>query len=307
MSFCQEVKKELCKLEEKRTCCEQAKLYGMLSFSKSFPKEPQVFVTENQFVAQNFAQSLAGMMGTFVTIRSDLRGMKENTPLYAVLIENPYQRELLCEHFSLSDAALNPEFTEKSCCTAAFLRGLFLLSGAVTNPEKEYHLELAAPNRMLAEEAFLLTRGTGLRFKLTRRKHSEILYLKESEQIEDFLTLIGCSKFALQLMDVKVMKDIRNKVNRVTNCETANLDKTVLASSVQVQDIRYLEAHGGLSVLDDDLRELARLRLENPELSLRELSELLPEPLSRSGVNHRLKRISAAAQRLRERERDKPC
>lgn len=302
MSFCQDVKKELCKLEEKKECYEKAQLYGMLSFSRSFPEDAQVFATENKFVAEHFAQSLAGMMGTFVTIHTDPRRLKENVPMYAVLIEDPHQRELLCEYFSISATALNPEFTESPRCLAAFLRGLFLLSGSVTNPEKEYHLELVAPNRMLAEEVFLLAQGMGIRFKLTKRKHSEILYLKESEQIEDFLTLIGSSKFALQLMDIKVMKDVRNKVNRVTNCETANLDKTVSASSSQVQDIRYIESHAGLSFLEDDLRELAELRLENPELSLRELSELLSTPLSRSGVNHRLKRISAAADKLRQRD-----
>lgn len=302
MSFCQDVKRELCKLEEKKECCEKARLYGMLSFSRSFPKEAQVFATENKFVAEHFAQSLAGMMGTFVTIHSDPRWLKENVPMYTVLIEDSHQRELLCTYFSISTMALNPEFTESPCCAAAFLRGLFLLSGSVTNPEKEYHLELVAPNHILAEAVFLLAQGMGIRFKLTKRKHSEVLYLKESEQIEDFLTLIGSSKFALQLMDIKVMKDVRNKVNRVTNCETANLGKTVSASGAQVQDIRYIESHGGLSFLDDDLQELAWLRLENPELSLRELSELLTVPMSRSGVNHRLKRISEAADKLRQRQ-----
>lgn len=302
MSFCQDVKRELCKLEEKKMCCHKARLYGMLCFSRSFPEEPQVFATENKFVAEHFAQNLAGTMGTFVTIHSDPRRLKENVPMYAVLIEDPHQRALLCETLSISATALNPEYTESPHCLAAFFRGLFLLSGSVTNPEKEYHLELVAPNRVLAEDVFLLAQGLNIRFKMTKRKHSEILYLKESEQIEDFLTLIGSSKFALQLMDIKVMKDVRNKVNRMTNCETANLDKTVSASSAQVQDIRYIEAHAGISYLDDDLRELAQLRLDNPELSLRELSELLTVPLSRSGVNHRLKRISAAADKLRQKE-----
>lgn len=302
MSFCQDVKRELCKLEEKKMCCHKAWLYGMLCFSRSFPEDPQVFATENKFVAEHFAQNLAGTMGTFVTIHSDPRRLKENVPMYAVLIEDRCQREILCEAFSISATALNPEYTESPHCLAAFLRGLFLLSGSVTNPEKEYHLELVAPNRVLAEDVFLLAQGLNIRFKMTKRKHSEILYLKESEQIEDFLTLIGSSKFALQLMDIKVMKDVRNKVNRMTNCETANLDKTVSASSAQVQDIRYIEAHAGISYLDDDLRELAQLRLDNPELSLRELSELLTVPLSRSGVNHRLKRISAAADKLRQKE-----
>ena len=299
MSFCQDVKKELCKIIDKKECCEKARLYGMLSFSRSFPAETQVFTTENKTVAEHFAQSLAGLMGTFVTIHTDLRKLKDNVPMYTVLIEDKYQRDLLCSYYSINDTLLNPEFTENPCCVSAFFRGLFLLSGLVTNPEKEYHLELVAPNSILAEEVFLLAKEYGIRFKITKRKHNDILYLKESEQIEDFLTLIGSSKFAMMLMDIKVMKDVRNKINRVTNCETANLDKTVSASNAQVQDILYIKEKAGLNYLDDDLIELAKLRLENPELSLRELTELLSEPLSRSGVNHRLKRISEIAKKLK--------
>lgn len=154
--------KRTLQIGRKKECYEKAQLYGMLSFSRSFPEDAQVFATENKFVAEHFAQSLAGMMGTFVTIHTDPRRLKENVPMYAVLIEDPHQRELLCEYFSISATALNPEFTESPRCLAAFLRGLFLLSGSVTNPEKEYHLELVAPNRMLAEEVFLLAQGMGI-------------------------------------------------------------------------------------------------------------------------------------------------
>lgn len=299
MSFCQDVKTELCKIPEKHECCEKASLYAYLVFSRTFPDENVVFTTENKFVAEHFAQSLAGMMGTFVTIHTDLKKLRENIPFYTVLIEDNYQRNLLCSYFSINKTALTPKFIDNPCCASSFFRGLFLLSGTVTNPEKEYHLEIQAPNNTIAEAVFLLAQSVGINFKITKRKQYAVLYLKESEQIEDFLTLIGSSRFALKLMDVKVMKNVRNKVNRLTNCETANLSKTVNAANAQVHDIMFIKERTGLGFLDEDLRELATLRLENPELSLRELTELLTEPLSRSGVNHRLKRISEVAEKLR--------
>ncbi len=299
MSFCQDVKTELCKIPEKNECCEKASLYAYLVFSRTFPDENVVFTTENKFVAEHFAQSLAGMMGTFVTIHTDLKKLRENIPFYTVLIEDNYQRNLLCSYFSINKTALTPKFIDNPCCASSFFRGLFLLSGTVTNPEKEYHLEIQAPNNTIAEAVFLLAQSVGINFKITKRKQYAVLYLKESEQIEDFLTLIGSSRFALKLMDVKVMKNVRNKVNRLTNCETANLSKTVNAANAQVNDIMFIKERTGLGFLDEDLRELATLRLENPELSLRELTELLTEPLSRSGVNHRLKRISEVAEKLR--------
>lgn len=299
MSFCQEVKRELCRMELKKLHCREAALYGVLRLSRTFPQEEIVFKTENKFFADRFAQELAAF-GIFVEVRSDLRRLKGDVPVYPVIVADGHQRQLLSRHFMLEIPGLQPPFTERSCCIAAFFREVFLAFGSVTNPEREYHLEINALNPMLAEELYLLAQSAGIRFKITRRKGAEILYLKESEQIEDFLTFLGATKSVLKLMDIKVMKDVRNKVNRTTNCETANLKKTVSAAGNQVQDIRFILEHRDISWLDEDLRELALLRVENEELSLRELSTRLSTPLSRSGVNHRLRRIAEAAQKLRE-------
>ena len=135
--------------------------------------------------------------------------------------------------------------------------------------------------------------------KITVRRNDYILYYKESEHIEDLLTYIGAGKASLEMMEVKIVKELRNKVNRATNCETANITKVIDASMKQTQDIRLIAENGGLEALDEDLRELARLRMENPEMSLRELGENLSEKISRSGVNHRLKRIAQFAQEIR--------
>ena len=303
VTFNQEVKKELCRLEVRRPCCEQALLYAMLVFSRTFPEEEAVFTTESRTAANAFAQRLTGMTGTFSTVRTDFRRLKEEAPRYTLCVEDPAQRELLADRFSLRFPALVPAYLEKDCCAGAFFRGLFLLYGSVTNPEKGYHLELGAPGDELAEEVLLLGQARGIHFKLTHRKGAALLYLKESEQIEDFLTLTGATKATLKLMDIKIVKEMRNKVNRATNGETANLGKTVEASQSQVADIAYIKERRGLSYLDEDLREVAALRLDNPECSLRELAGMLETPLSRSGVNHRLKRIGEAARRLRESEK----
>lgn len=301
MSFCQEVKRELCRVEPKKLHCREAMLYGVMRLSRTFPAEPVVFKSENKGFADRYAQELA-VFGTLVEVQSDLRRIKGDQPVYTVCVPDTHQRALLARHFCLDTPGLHPPFVERGCCCAAFFRGIFLAFGSVTNPEREYHLELNALNPMLAEELFLLGQTAGIRFKTTRRKGNEILYLKESEQIEDFLTFLGATRSALRVMDVKVIKDVRNKVNRTTNCVTANLKKTVSASGSQIQDILYIEEHRGLSWLDEDLRELAQLRVENEDLSLRELADRLSTPLSRSGVNHRLRRISEAAARLREEE-----
>lgn len=303
MSFCQDVKRELCRLEVKKECCRLAEIYAPLFCSKTFLASGQAFTIENKAVADRFAELLAGQMGTFVSIRTDYRRRKGETLLYTVCVEDAAQQKQLADWFYLHVPEISPLLVEQDCCISAFFRGMFLSGGQMANPEKEYHLELAVPDSRTAEAVLLLGRQAGIALRLRSRKQNPVLYLKEIEQIEDFLTRIGATHASLQLMEIQIVKEMRSRVNRQTNCETANLDKTVSAASVQIQDIRYILAHGGISALPEDLRELARLRDENPDLSLRELSELLTPKLSRSGVNHRLRRISEFADALRRQEK----
>ena len=282
MSFCQDVKLELLQSPPRTFNHRNALVYGILKLSKSFPQQPTIFTTENRELAQEVASMLAEL-GAIVDIRRDLHRLKGDVEVYTVCIEHEHTRELLREYYHLGRSPLNQELLQPEGCAAAFLRGLFLAYGSMTNPEIH---EVAA--------------GVGIRFKVARRKGCEILYLKESEQIEDFLTLTGATGSSMKLMEIKVVKTVRNHVNRTTNCETANLNKTVSAAAAQVQDIRFIRDTVGLSWLDEDLRELAQLRLENEAMSLRELAEMLTVPISRSGVNHRLRRICEKAQALRE-------
>ena len=154
-------------------------------------------------------------------------------------------RALLRDYYRLGRSPLDWGFLEQDCCRVAFLRGLFLAYGSMASPEKEYHLEINALTPLFAEELYKVAESCGIRFKVARRKGSELLYLKESEQIEDFLTLIGAPVSSMRLMEVKVMKTVRNHVNRTTNCETANLNKTVFAAASQVQGHPVYPGYGG--------------------------------------------------------------
>ena len=194
---------------------------------------------------------------------------------------------------------IHEENLQKDCCISAFLRGVFLICGTVTDPQKEYHLEFSTPYLHLAEDLVAVlhcVKAAQLSPSIARRKNSYIVYIKESAAIEDFLTLTGAVNSAMNLMQIKMYKETYNNLNRVSNCETANLDKTYSAATKQIAAIALISDKVGLDELPADLREAAVLRLENPEMSLREMGERLS--ISRSGVNHRLRRILEFAEQL---------
>lgn len=180
----------------------------------------------------------------------------------------------------------------------AFLRGAFLAVGSVSSPEKAYHLELVLKDEEMANDLKNLVNMYHLNAKVVSRKGSFVVYLKESENIKDFLTLIGAQTAILEFENVRILKEMRNNVNRIVNCETANLDKTINASRRQIESIETIEQHMGLEKLPIGLKELAYLRLENEGASLSELAQMLNKPTSRSGVNHRFKKLDSIARRL---------
>ena len=181
---------------------------------------------------------------------------------------------------------------------AAFLRGAFLSAGTLTNPEKDYHLEFLVSHRRLAQDLAALLAEVGLPAKSTQRRGCMVVYYKESEHIEDLLTMMQATLSSLELMNVKIYKDLRNRVNRVTNCETANLSKTVEAVHRQLWAIDLIDRTSGLQNLPEGLQEIALMRREHEEMSLSELGQELKRPLSRSGVNHRLQKLIHIAQEI---------
>ncbi len=173
--------------------------------------------------------------------------------------------------------------------------------GSVNDPTKEYHLEFSVPQERLADELSVLLGDIGAAAKTVVRRGQHIVYIKESESIEDVLTFIGAQRCTLELMNVKIWKDVRNKANRIANCDSANIDKVVKAAMRQIEDIRLIQRNIGLDALSQELREIAELRLENRDMSLQEIGESLSVPISRSGVNHRFKKLAAIADEFRSR------
>ncbi|MCD7824459.1 MAG: DNA-binding protein WhiA [Clostridiaceae bacterium] len=191
---------------------------------------------------------------------------------------------------------------QNTCCRRAYLRGSFLVAGSITNPERAYHLELAVPSKQYAVQLQKLLAGFQIDGKIVERKKYYVLYVKEGAQIVDFLNVIEAHRALMELENVRIVKEVRNSVNRQVNCETANINKTVTAAAKHMENIRYLQANLGFSQLADNLREIAELRMEYPDSSLQELGEMLPEPISKSGVNHRLRKISKLAEQIREKK-----
>jgi len=190
----------------------------------------------------------------------------------------------------------------RDCCRRAFLRGAFLMCGTVLSPEKQYHLELVLPGAKLAAGVIRMMGNYRLRAKITARKRWFVVYLKESESIADCLSVMGAHEARLEVENVRIVKGLRNDVNRAVNFETANLNKTVDAGGRQAESIEYLISRIGADVLPEKLRELAELRVKNREITLAELGELLDPPMGKSGVNHRLRRLEAMADSLRKTE-----
>lgn len=191
--------------------------------------------------------------------------------------------------------------SQKHKNASVFAADAFLKYGHITDPQKEYHLEFVLADKEKANEIYEKIKEQGINLKFTKRGSLNVLYLKESEGIEDILTLMGAVKSAMEIMNIKIFKDVRNKVNRVTNCETANISKTIQAASTQIRDINYLKQVDKFTDLPKELQQIANLRVSHSELSLNDLCKLTNPPVSKSGVNHRLKRISAIASELRNK------
>ncbi len=298
MSFSSDIKNELAALPNESVCCDAAQAYGMAEFGRSFSATSVALQTEHQAAAARYAALIESVCG----VTSDVTKPAPDKPgIYTVSVPAAFRKRVLERFGHGGDEVtlrLNRAVLDCEACPAAFLRGVFLVCGAVTNPQVDYHLEFSVPYLNLSRDLTALLGEMGLHPRTVRRKGNYVVYFKESEQIEDCLTLMGAMSASLELMNVKIIKSIRNNVNRAANCESANLDKTVAAALVQAEAVRKIEQRMGLDALPEELRELCRLRLENPDYSLRELGEQLEPPLSRSGVNHRLKRILEIADEL---------
>lgn len=301
MSFSSDVKKELASAVPANACCRAAMVYGMLEFGHAFDGREISLQTEQIAVADLYCNLITKVCGVPSPQRNALR---RRTLLQNCTIDESAHRQRVLERFghSISDVSIRLNRANLDCedCARAYLRGAFLSGGAVTDPSRDYHLEFSVPYHNLSRDLLALLSEENISAKVVGRNGSYIVYIKESERIEDCLTYLGAPLAAMEIMNVKVYKSIRNETNRRINCESANIDKTVAAAGAQISALERIEATCGLSALPEELRALARLRLDNPDMSLRDLGEAMEPPLSRSGVNHRLQRILAFAATLDE-------
>ena len=199
---------------------------------------------------------------------------------------------------------VSPLIVQQPCCRRAFLRGAFLGAGSMSDPNKSYHFEIVCDSDVMAKQIQRLMCDFSMDAKIVRRKKSYVVYLKEGDQIADILNIMEAHVSLMELENIRILKDMRNTVNRKVNCETANIHKTVSAAVKQVEDITYIKNTVGLDELPEGLEEIAKVRLQYPEATLKELGDLLIVPLGKSGVNHRLRKLSNIAEKLRENKED---
>ena len=191
---------------------------------------------------------------------------------------------------------------QQNCCKRAFIRGAFLSSGSISDPEKGYHFEIVCPEEGRAKQLQTITRSFDIDAKIVQRKKSYVVYVKEGAQIVDMLAVMEANVALMNLENIRIQKEMRNSVNRKVNCETANINKTVNAAVKQMEDIKLIQKYIGFEQLNEGLAQLAQLRLQYPEATLKELGMMLNPQVGKSGVNHRLRKLSVMAEELREKQ-----
>lgn len=312
MSFSSTVKNELCRIEINNNCCLLAELAavvrisGIIRVSDSGGISVRI-LTENAAFARKTFSIIKKLYNIYpeVIIRKSKKLKKHIS--YIIVITSSAESRKFLEGIGIScsseDVDIGENYAEyksrmlkKSCCKKAFLRGAFLGGGSISDPEKTYHLEITSRSKELAVEIEGIMDSFRLNSKVIRRKGNYVTYLKEGENIVDFLNIIGAHSALLELENVRILKDMRNNVNRIVNCETANLEKTVNASLRQIENIKYIRDNYGFDNLPVSLKEVAELRLKYNDANLKELGEMLNPRLGKSGVNHRLRKLDKIAE-----------
>ncbi len=285
VSFSSKLKTDLCKIKP-TACCRLAQMYGLLLFGRSFCKEEISIRTANADTAENYASLLKVCFSVHAVTE------KKNN-WYVVSVPGEADREKVINHYTGGEAdwIFNPKHVKRTCCRQAFIRGAFLSSGSVNDPEKSYHLEFAVKDTTLSFAFAAFLELCGYKPHTSARKSVTALYYNDSMVIEELLGTMGAMGVTLELMETKIVKDMRNKLNRKTNFETSNITKTVNAAVQQNEAITFLEKNNLVGLLPEELYEVAMLRKNHPDASLSDLCRLCDGTISRSGMNHRLKKI----------------
>lgn len=310
MSFATDVRNELARVLPERKCCQKAELAALLGLrtkleSGAGGSRTLRTTAESAATARKIYTLLKETYGLSSTVSVlEKKRFKKSRHYGVEVLLQPGEGQELLDDLGLNDAAprkaIRPALVNKNCCKRAYLRGIFINRGFINRPEGAYHLELVFSDTRLPGEVQKLMHRLGLDAKISERKNSLLIYLKESEKIVDFLRLVEASHALLAFENVRIVKSMRNQVNRQVNCETANLAKTVDASVRQVEMIEKLLAKVGLKGLPPSLRELALLRIEHPDSTFKEMGMLLDPPLTKSGVAYRMKKLETLAADLLE-------
>ena len=298
MSFSQEVKNEILRRKISKPCCNMAAAYAVACFGKYFDDRGVVLQTENEGVA-TFAQKLYRRCGVQGTVLS-----KERTtgPVYEFSVKDPAEVAKLLTLFGHTGKEptlrIRPENFKCQSCMQAFISTAFLCCGTMTDPEKSYNLEFLSTRHYLSQQLEAMLAEHDFHPHRALRKRANTIYIKAADHIEDLLTFMGAGGAAMRIMNQRLYNEMRNKTNRLSNCETANLGKSVQAA-VQVQlAIEKLQAAGAMNTLPENLRQTAKLRMQYPDLPLAKLAQKFDPPVSKAGLSHRMKKIQEAAARL---------
>lgn len=291
MSFSYKVKEELCSIVVDK-CCAAAELYGVFLFANTFSPKGIKVITENKALVDRICNHCNRLFSfkPEIIIRQTRKG---ETFYVSINREEHIHRLHLVLGVNLTGISLSIDYKifQSECCMSSFVRGAFLAGGTLTSPDKAYHMEFATPRLRLSKDFMNLLSELDLAPKIITRKANHVIYFKDSALIEDVLNIMGATKSEFELINAKILKEIRNSVNRVTNCETANISKMVQAAGEQIKAIKKIMSRGKFDDLPEELKEIANKRLQNEELSLNELGLTFEPALSKSALNNRLRKI----------------
>lgn len=314
MSFSSEVKEELAHLPSQESHCNIAELAAMIVYGGQVKKKEDgtysiIINTENVTVARRLYTLIKENFDYKAQIRISPGSGFHRSSSYSILVDDARQSLAILKAAGMvnnlgfierEEEIKFGSILQKTCCQRAFLRGAFLSSGSITDPEKNYHFEIVCNSLGSASRLKELFEFFGLESKIILRKKYYIVYIKEGTMISDVLSNMGAHVALMEFENIRILKDVRNSVNRRVNCEMANINKTVSAARKQIEDIEYIRENGALEKLPQSLQDIARVRLEAPEATLKELGEMLKPPVGKSGVNHRLRKLGQIADHIRE-------
>ncbi len=311
MSFNSDTKKEITTLAVGKKCCQLAQISGILRFAGSIVKSEDKLglriTTDNPALARLYLTLIKDYFGSKSALQV-LEPQRLKSRTYELIITPEMNAEAILretemlgikEGFNYLTDGISPALTKRRCCKKACLRGVFLAAGSITDPAKGNHLEIKCSSSICANDVLRLINSFGLRSKIARRGNKHIVYIKDGEQILDFLSLMGVSVQLFKMQNIRITKEMRNTANRQTNCDMANIGRSDAAAERQLAEINYIAETKGLDYLPARLKSTAQMRIDHPNTNLSDLAAMFDPPISKAGLNHRFKKISQLAQNIK--------